>query len=40
MSEKKKRRPRREFDASFKVDAVKLVQTGERLRDPLIAKGS
>ena len=30
MSEKKKRRPRREFDASFKVDAVKLVQTGER----------
>ena len=30
MSEKKKRRPRREFDASFKADAVKLVQTGER----------
>ena len=30
MSEKNKRRPRREFDASFKVDAVKLVQTGER----------
>jgi transposase len=30
MSDKKKRRPRREFDASFKADAVKLVQTGER----------
>ncbi len=30
MSEKKKRRPRREFNASFKADAVKLVQTGER----------
>ena len=30
MSDKKKRRPRREFDASFKADAVKLAQTGER----------
>lgn len=30
MSEKKNRRPRREFDASFKADAVNLVQTGER----------
>ena len=30
MSEKKKRRPRREFNASFKTDAVKLAQTGER----------
>ena len=30
MSEKKKRRPRREFNASFKTDAVKLVQTGQR----------
>jgi transposase-like protein len=30
MSEKKKRRPRREFTASFKADAVKLVQTGDR----------
>ena len=30
MSEKKQRRPRSEFDASFKADAVKLVQAGER----------
>ena len=30
MSDKKKLRPRREFEASFKADAVKLVQTGER----------
>lgn len=37
MSEKKKRRPRREFNASFKTDAVQLVQTGE-LPLSLIAK--